>query len=141
MASLRHPIMVERSQYGSGMRAWLHLSPQLVHLCVEHQINGFMGCDYNIELLIKELKGATGLGQHQVTKEAQRVERSVAMSVMASLMIVKFHAQDIPGKGPWSLFSLNHHFTWQLVQGQPEIGLQFRPGLLDRGQIRRIGGK
>jgi hypothetical protein len=48
MASLRHPIMVERSQYGSGMGAWLHLSPQLVHLCVEHQVNCFMGCDYNI---------------------------------------------------------------------------------------------
>jgi alkanesulfonate monooxygenase SsuD/methylene tetrahydromethanopterin reductase-like flavin-dependent oxidoreductase (luciferase family) len=27
----------------------LHLSPQLVHLCVEHQVNGFMGCDSNIE--------------------------------------------------------------------------------------------
>jgi hypothetical protein len=56
MASLRHPIMVERSQYGSGMGAWLHLSPQLVHLCVEHQVNCFMGCDYNIETSLAHLK-------------------------------------------------------------------------------------
>jgi hypothetical protein len=56
MASLRHPIMVERSQDGSGMRAWLPLSPQLVHLCGEHQVNCFMGCDYNIETSLAQLK-------------------------------------------------------------------------------------
>jgi hypothetical protein len=56
MASLRHPIMVERSQYGSGMRGWLHLPPQLVHLCAEHQVNRFMGCDYNIETSLAQLK-------------------------------------------------------------------------------------
>jgi hypothetical protein len=37
----------------------------------------------NIELLTKELQGATGFGQHQVTKDPQRVERSVVISVMA----------------------------------------------------------
>ncbi|HEX2244155.1 MAG TPA: transposase [Gammaproteobacteria bacterium] len=73
-----------------------------------------------VELLIKELKGATGLGQHQVTKDPQRVERSVAMSVMAYLVIVKFRAQDIPKQGSWSLFTRKQNFTWQLVQGQLE---------------------
>ncbi len=48
--------MVERSQYGSGMRAWLHRSPQLVHLCVEHQVNCFMACDYHIETSLAHLK-------------------------------------------------------------------------------------
>ena len=57
MASLRHPMMVERSQYGSGMRAWLHLSPQLVHRCVDHQVHGLMGCDYNIEEPFRDSKG------------------------------------------------------------------------------------
>ena len=75
---------------------------------------------WSVERLIKELKGATGLGQHQVTKDPQRVERSVAMSVMAYLMLVKFRAQDIPKQGPWSLFTLKQNFTWQLVQGQLE---------------------
>src|SRR5687767_15761843 len=56
MASLRHPIMVESSQDGSGMRAWLHRSPQLVHLCVEHQVNGFMGCDDNLETSLAHVK-------------------------------------------------------------------------------------
>jgi hypothetical protein len=35
------------------------------------------------ELLINALTGDTGLGQHQVTKELQRVERSVTIVVMA----------------------------------------------------------
>jgi hypothetical protein len=38
---------------------------------------------WSVARLIKELKGATGLGQHQVTKDPQRVERSVAIAVMA----------------------------------------------------------
>jgi transposase len=33
-----------------------HLSLQLVDLRMEHQVNGFMGCDYNIERLINRCK-------------------------------------------------------------------------------------
>jgi Transposase DDE domain len=89
---------------------------------------------WTVELLMKELKGATGLGQHQVTKDPQRVERSVAMSVMAYLVIVKFRAQDIPKQGSWSLFTLKQNFTWQLVQGQLErtAKQQLRKALQER---------
>ena len=97
-----------------------HFSLPRVDLRLDHQVNRCMGCDYNIELLMKELKGAVGLGQHQVTKEPQRVERSGAMSVMAYLVIGKFRAQDIPKQGSWSLFTLKQIFTWQLAQGQLE---------------------
>jgi hypothetical protein len=85
-----------------------------------------MGCDENIERLIKELNGAMGLGQHQVTKEPQRVGRSVAMSVMAYLMIVKFQAQDIPEHGAWSMCTLKQNFTWQLARGQLEHAAEQR---------------
>jgi hypothetical protein len=73
---------------------------------------------WSVELLMKELKGATRVGQHQVTKEPQRVERSVVMSMMAYLMIVKFHAQDIPERGYWNVFTLKRNFTWQIAQAQ-----------------------
>jgi hypothetical protein len=33
-----------------------HLSLQLVDLRMEHQVNSFMGCDYNIELFFKAIK-------------------------------------------------------------------------------------
>jgi hypothetical protein len=81
-----------------------------------------------VELLVKALKGATGLGQHQVTKEPQRVERSVAVSLMASLMLLKFRAHDIPEKGPWRVLTLTRHFTWQIAQAQMErsVGQRLR---------------
>ena len=53
---------------------------------------------WHVELLIKELKGATGLGQAQVTKQTQRVERSVALSVMAYLVLIHLRQRDIPTK-------------------------------------------
>jgi DDE family transposase len=79
-----------------------------------------------VELLIKELKGATGLGQHQVTKDPHRVERSIAISIMAYLLIVKFHAQDIPERGAWSMFTLKRNFTWQLAHAQLERSAEQR---------------
>jgi hypothetical protein len=42
-----------------------------------------------VELLMKELKGVVGLGQHQVTNQAERLERSVAVASMASLLLLK----------------------------------------------------
>jgi hypothetical protein len=37
---------------------------------------------WSVELLMKELNGATGFGQHQVTKDPQRVDRSGAISIL-----------------------------------------------------------
>lgn len=89
---------------------------------------------WSAELLIKELKGATGLGQHQITKAPHRVERSVAMAVMAYLMIVKFHAREIPERGAWSMFTLKRNFMWQVAQGQIERSVEKRlqKGLQER---------
>jgi DDE family transposase len=87
-----------------------------------------------VELLIKEMKGATGLGQHQVTKEPRRVERSVAIAVMAYLLLLKFRAQDIPRKGPWSIFTLKRNFMWQIAHAQVERSVEqrLRKGLQER---------
>jgi Transposase DDE domain len=81
---------------------------------------------WSVERRMKALQGATGLGQHQVTKDPPRVERSRALSVMAYLMIVKWHAQDIPEKGPWSMYTLKRNFMWQLAQGQLERAAEQR---------------
>jgi hypothetical protein len=48
--------MVESSLYGAGMRAWLPLAPQLVHLGVDHQGKCLMGCDYNSATSLAPLK-------------------------------------------------------------------------------------
>jgi hypothetical protein len=76
---------------------------------------------WSVELLIKELKGVTGLGQAQVTKEPRRVERSVALSIiMAYLLLLRFRHTDIPAQGAWSAFTLNRNFIWEIMQ--PQIG-------------------
>ena len=75
---------------------------------------------WNVELLIKELKGATGMGQAQVTKEPRRVERSVALSLMAYLMLLRFRHTDIPAQGAWSAFTLKRNFAWEIMQQQIE---------------------
>ena len=81
---------------------------------------------WDVELLIKELKGATGLGQAQVTKQPQRVERSVALSVMAYLLLIRVRYRDIPHKGPWSAFTLKRNFAWQTAQQQLEQTLHLK---------------
>jgi hypothetical protein len=79
-----------------------------------------------VERLLKELKGATGLGQHQVTIAPQRIERSVAISIMAYRMLLKFRAHDIPKHGSWSAVTLTRNFTWHLAQAQLEHSVKQR---------------
>jgi hypothetical protein len=67
-----------------------------------------------------------GLGQPQVTKEPHRGERAVAISVMASRLLLNYRARDIPAKGPWSALTLKRHFTGQLAQAQLERSVEPR---------------
>ncbi len=55
-----------------------------------------------------------GVGQHQVTKDAVRVERSVAVTLMAYLVLLRVRARDIRPGQPWSAFALKHHFAWEV---------------------------
>jgi hypothetical protein len=61
-----------------------------------------------------------GLGPHQVTNKTDRVERAVAVALMASLRLLKLWAQDIPADRPWSAFRLQRAFAWEVVQAQCE---------------------
>jgi len=65
-----------------------------------------------VELCIKELKGVVGLGQPQVTKDAARVERSVAVAVMAYLLLLRLRAKQIQPGSSWSAFTLKQDLAW-----------------------------
>jgi hypothetical protein len=73
-----------------------------------------------VELLCKELQGVVGLGPHQVTNEPDRVERSVAVAIMAYLLLLKLRAKDVPADRPWSAFRLPRALAWEVVQAQCE---------------------
>jgi hypothetical protein len=66
-----------------------------------------------VELCIKELKSVVGLGQHQVTKDAARVERSVAVAVMAYLLLLRLRARQIKPGSAWSAFTLKQELAWE----------------------------
>jgi hypothetical protein len=53
-----------------------------------------------MELLFKELKGVVGMGQHQVTNEVGWVERSIAASIMAYLLLLRLKAHEVPVDQP-----------------------------------------
>ena len=60
------------------------------------------------------------MGQHQVAKKVDRVERSVAVAIMAYLLLLKLQAKDIPADRPWSAFRLQRALAWEVVQAQCE---------------------
>jgi len=66
-----------------------------------------------VELCIKELKRVVGLGQPQVTKDAARVERSVAVAVMAYLLLLRLRAKQIKPGSSWSAFTLKPELAWE----------------------------
>lgn len=71
---------------------------------------------WGVELTIKELKSGLHLGQMQVTKESQRVERSVILSVLAYLLLVRLYGQDGACTQAWSLFRLKERFIGEVAQ-------------------------
>jgi hypothetical protein len=69
-----------------------------------------------MEVTIKELKSGLHLGQMQVTKEAERVTRSVALSIVAYLLLVRLYGHDKTLHKEWSLFKLKERFTEDVTQ-------------------------
>jgi hypothetical protein len=69
-----------------------------------------------MELTIKELKSGLHLGQMQVTKESKRVERSVTLSVLAYLLLVRLYGQDEACPPAGSLFKLKERFIGEVAQ-------------------------
>lgn len=65
---------------------------------------------------MKERKSGLHLGQMQVTKERERVGRSVALSVLASLLLVRLYGRDEARTKAWSLFKLKERFIGEVAQ-------------------------
>jgi hypothetical protein len=59
---------------------------------------------WGVEVTIKELKSGLHLGQMQVTRDADRVARSVVLSVCAYLLLARLYGRDEESGQPWSLF-------------------------------------
>jgi Transposase DDE domain len=67
-----------------------------------------------VEICFKELKSGLGFGQSQVTKDAARVERSVAVALMAYLVLLCLQAKQVKPGTSWSVFALKQKFAWEV---------------------------
>ena len=61
---------------------------------------------WGVEVTIKARQSGLHLGQMQVTTESTRVERSVVLSVLASLLLVRVYGRDEAWSKAWSLAKL-----------------------------------
>jgi Transposase DDE domain len=73
---------------------------------------------WGVEVTIKELKGGLHLGQMQVTRDKDRVKRSIALPVCAYLLLVRLYGQDVSLSRPWSLFRLKQCFMVDMANAQ-----------------------
>jgi hypothetical protein len=69
-----------------------------------------------MELTIKELKSGLPLGQRPVTNDKARVTRSVALSVLAYLLLVRLYGSDEAVMQDWSLCQLKERFSGEGAQ-------------------------
>jgi hypothetical protein len=67
-----------------------------------------------VEICFKELKSGLGLGHAQVTKDVARVERSVAITLMAYRVVLCLQAKHIKPETAWSIFALKQKFAWDV---------------------------
>jgi hypothetical protein len=73
-----------------------------------------------MELMHWELKSGLGLGEHQVSGDTNRSEKSVGIAVLAYLLVLRMcHHEIVPGK-PWSLFQLQHALRLRVMTNQVE---------------------
>jgi hypothetical protein len=80
----------------------------------------FIACDYNIELLHWELKSGLGLGEHQVSGDKGRSEKSMGIAVLAYVFVLRVcHHAIVPGK-PWSIFQLQQALRLRVMTNQVE---------------------
>jgi hypothetical protein len=70
------------------------------------EVLGMYARRWGVELVFKELKSGLHLGRMQVTKQAERVRRSVALPVLSYLMLLRLYGHEAPG----SLFRLKERF-------------------------------
>lgn len=81
---------------------------------------------WQIEILFKELKSGLRLGEHQVTKNLDRVRKSFAIGLFAYLLLIRARRKDIQPGQSWSIFQLQNNFTLEVIKHQLEHSFKLR---------------
>jgi hypothetical protein len=79
-----------------------------------------------VEQINRELKTDLGLGEHQVSTEEQRIEKSFGIAVLAYLLLIRVcHQEMLPGTS-WSIAQLQHAFRLRIITKQVEHNVKTR---------------
>jgi hypothetical protein len=120
---LRHvgdvPVVLSKKGRNMGPQHTKILVTNLAAL-TPSQVVGIYQKRWAIALLNWELKSGLGLGEHQVSGDTNRSEKSVGIAVLASLLVMRVcHHEIVPGK-PWSIFQLQHALRLRVMTNQVE---------------------
>jgi hypothetical protein len=79
-----------------------------------------------VEQINRELKTDLGLGEHQVSAEEGRIEKSFSTTILAYLLLIRAcHQEILPGKA-WSVAQLQHAFRLRGITNQVEHNVKTR---------------
>lgn len=71
---------------------------------------------WHTEVMFKELKSGLGLGQMQVTKDPDRVERAIAIGLMAYICLLRLNIKANPQMNSWSIFQAKWNLLAMIFQ-------------------------
>src|SRR6266568_1896715 len=93
---------------------------------IPRQVVGAYQRRWPVEQINRELKTDLGLGEHQVSKDEGRIEKSFGIAVLAYLLLLRAcHQEIVPGKS-WSIAQLQHTFRLRVMTNQVEHNLKAR---------------
>jgi Transposase DDE domain len=79
-----------------------------------------------VEQINRELKTDLGLGEHQVSREEGRIEKSFGIAVMAYLLLIRAcHQAILPGTS-WSIAQLQYVLRLRIITNQVEHNVKTR---------------
>jgi Transposase DDE domain len=79
-----------------------------------------------VEQIHRELKSDLGMGEHQVSQDERRIEKSFGIAVLAYLFLIRIcHEELRPGQS-WSVSQLQHVFRLRMITNQIEHNVKTR---------------
>jgi hypothetical protein len=85
---------------------------------IPRQVVGAYQRRWPVEQINRELKTDLGLGEHQVSQEEGRIEKSFGIAVLAYLLLLRVcHHEIVPGKS-WSISQLQYAFRLRVITNQ-----------------------
>jgi IS4 transposase len=81
---------------------------------------------WSIEIIFKELKNGLGTGDHQVSKDIERVEKSFGIAIAAYLFLLRVRKEDILPCKSWSIFQLQNNFRLEVIKEQIEHKVELK---------------